>query len=629
MDSSYPRETRDNRPDRRADAIGALLVFATAAALYAVTLAPGLAHSGGDGHELTVVAARLGLAHPSGYPLYTWIGHLFTRLGPIGDAAYRMNALSGLSGAAAVALVYLVARRLRLRHEIAAFTALLLGVSPTFWSQAVIAEVYTPNAAMVALVLWLLLRWADRIGERTADRAFVVFAAAYGLSIGMHMSNLLFAPAFASFAVLVDRPILRRRRTVALALAAFLAGTAQFAWLPLRAGAHDLFPNTPPDTPAAFYRYTLGAFADLRFAFSPRQLPDRFASYVALSIENFSAVGLALGFAGLWSLLRRDVPGFWLLALMYGLHVAFFSQLWVVDPDPYFIPSNLVFALLIGIAIDAIHGAVAPAERPGKPIGARLLLGILLTGALMPIAAASFRTNDRSGDTVLGDFHHAAFALLPPGSILVARAGAFGSRVAYFHDLLAVRPDVRVTDRRWRDLPPDAPVFTTPEPHPVGAVVRFPQGAWFVPALRGARHDAMLYRVLASPPPLVVRDAAPAVRVDRVLGDAMLVGYDAPVVADGRVDLKTYWRIPPGTRVIVTTQAGGVTLEAHELGFGNLPRYRAEHGFTDGGIVVEALGVAIPAALPAGVHPLRVGAIDHSTGTVTLRWVRLGDIRLP
>jgi hypothetical protein len=165
-----------------------------------------------------------------------------------------MNLMSATLGAAGVAILCLVGRRLGLRPGIAAFAALLFGVSSTFWSQAVVAEVYAPNVAALALVLWLVLRWADRVGDEPAraDRAFVVFALAFGLSLGMHLSNLAFAPAFALFVLLTDRTILARRRTVAVAVLAFLAGTAQFAWLPLRARVHDLFPNPPPDTPAAF-----------------------------------------------------------------------------------------------------------------------------------------------------------------------------------------------------------------------------------------------------------------------------------------------------------------------------------------------------------------------------------------
>jgi len=259
------------------------------------------------------------------------------------------------------------------------------------------------------------------------------------------------------------------------------------------------------------------------------------------------------------------------------------------------------------------------------------VLGTILAVSLAPIAVASFRMNDQSDDTVVGDFYRAAFAMIPPGAVLVPRGGAFGSEVAYFHDLMGLRRDVRVAGRSRSELrssPAVPAVFTTTEPQ-VGAAVPLSDRAWFVPVLRGSRHDMTLYRVLTGAPPLVVRDAAPGVRVDRVLGDATLVGYDAPGVVDGRVHLKTYWHVSPTVRVIVATEAGGTRLEAHELGFGNLPRYRAEHGFADGGTVVEELAVVLPAALPRGALPLRVGAIDYSAGTVTPRWASLGEIHLP
>ena len=65
-----------------------------------------------------------------------------------------------MAGALTVALVYLVARQLTRRRWPALLGALALAVSPVFWSQAVVAEVYTLNAAFVAGLLWLALRWA-------------------------------------------------------------------------------------------------------------------------------------------------------------------------------------------------------------------------------------------------------------------------------------------------------------------------------------------------------------------------------------------------------------------------------------------------------------------------------------
>ena len=91
---------------------------------YRATLAPSLIHPPGDSQELTVVVS-LGLTHPTGYPLYTWVGWLFTRLWPFGEIAHRTKLLSAVLGAGGVGMLYLVARTLGLARP-----AAVVGVAP-------------------------------------------------------------------------------------------------------------------------------------------------------------------------------------------------------------------------------------------------------------------------------------------------------------------------------------------------------------------------------------------------------------------------------------------------------------------------------------------------------------------
>jgi len=79
-------------------AIFGLAVFA----VYCATAAPGL--TGGDSGELICAAAKLGVAHPPGYPLWTLLGHLFTCL-PVGSAAWRLNLLSAMCAAGAAGIL--------------------------------------------------------------------------------------------------------------------------------------------------------------------------------------------------------------------------------------------------------------------------------------------------------------------------------------------------------------------------------------------------------------------------------------------------------------------------------------------------------------------------------------------
>ncbi len=130
-----------------------------ALALYLRTLAPSVAALFDDSLEFPLVAHRLAIAHPTGYPLYTLLGKLFI-LSTGGNVARSVNLLSAVAAALTVALLYALARSLTRRRAAALLGAMALALSPIFWSQAVVAEVYTLNTLFVVGLLGLMLRWA-------------------------------------------------------------------------------------------------------------------------------------------------------------------------------------------------------------------------------------------------------------------------------------------------------------------------------------------------------------------------------------------------------------------------------------------------------------------------------------
>jgi hypothetical protein len=144
-------------------------LFGVSFLLYLSTLAPTVVTLFDDSLEFQLVTYQLGIAHPTGYPLYTLLGRLFTFL-PVGDVAYRVNLMSALFGAATVSLLYLLVLQMAPArpdsrmlatvrspgwplHVGGMVGALLLAVSLIFWQQATIAEVYTLNAFFVVLLL--------------------------------------------------------------------------------------------------------------------------------------------------------------------------------------------------------------------------------------------------------------------------------------------------------------------------------------------------------------------------------------------------------------------------------------------------------------------------------------------
>ncbi|MDY7041189.1 MAG: DUF2723 domain-containing protein, partial [Chloroflexota bacterium] len=135
-------------PARWADVLLPTILALGTFALYLRTLSPTIGQA--DSFEFQVVAYTLGVAHPTGYPLYILLGKLFTLL-PVGDVAYRVNLTSPIFASLAVTFLYLFVHRLMRSRWAALCAALTFAFARTLWSQAAIAEVYTLNAFFVAL----------------------------------------------------------------------------------------------------------------------------------------------------------------------------------------------------------------------------------------------------------------------------------------------------------------------------------------------------------------------------------------------------------------------------------------------------------------------------------------------
>src|SRR5205823_10700661 len=133
--------------------------------------------------------------HPTGYPLYMLLSHAFLKLFPFGSIAYRMNLLSAICGAGAVALIFLLMRRFTHSRLAGLIATLMFAFSVTFWAQAVIAEVYAFHMLLSTTLLLCVLAW-DRRGER---RLLGAAALLYGLCLCHHGLSVLLAPGLLFF----------------------------------------------------------------------------------------------------------------------------------------------------------------------------------------------------------------------------------------------------------------------------------------------------------------------------------------------------------------------------------------------------------------------------------------------
>ncbi|QQL48629.1 glycosyltransferase family 117 protein [Mucilaginibacter ginkgonis] len=190
------------------------IVFLIASLTYILTLEPSA--SFWDCGEFIACIYRLQVAHQPGAPLFTMIGKAFSLLS-FGDrtkVAYFTNLASALASGATILFLFwtitALAKKLVLKageelttgKMIAIIGAGVVGAlaytwSDTFWFSAVESEVYAESSLCTAIVFWAILKWEAHADEPGADKWLIFIAYVMGLSIGIHLLNLLVMPAIA------------------------------------------------------------------------------------------------------------------------------------------------------------------------------------------------------------------------------------------------------------------------------------------------------------------------------------------------------------------------------------------------------------------------------------------------
>ena len=204
---------------RLVDNVMGWLAFAIAAIVYCSTIEP--TASFWDCPEFIATGYKLEIGHPPGAPFFMLTANLFSQFASDPTQVARMvNMMSALLSAATILFLFWtishLVRRLLIKQEdffkattlkdIPAYKwiaieasamvgALIYTFSDTFWFSAVEGEVYAYSSAFTAVVFWLILKWEDQADQPHADRWLVLIMYMTGLSIGVHLLNLLCLPA--------------------------------------------------------------------------------------------------------------------------------------------------------------------------------------------------------------------------------------------------------------------------------------------------------------------------------------------------------------------------------------------------------------------------------------------------
>ena len=187
------------------------ITFLVAAFVYCSTIEP--TASFWDCPEFITTGYKLEVGHPPGAPFFMLTANLFSHFASDPSQVAKMvNTMSALLSATTILFLFWsithLTRRLIMKDWTCLTTPKLIAIeasglvgaliytfSDTFWFSAVEGEVYAYSSAFTAIVFWLILKWEDKADEAHSDRWLVLIAYMTGLSIGVHLLNLLCIPA--------------------------------------------------------------------------------------------------------------------------------------------------------------------------------------------------------------------------------------------------------------------------------------------------------------------------------------------------------------------------------------------------------------------------------------------------
>jgi hypothetical protein len=601
-------------------------IFAAGLGLYLLTLSPGLLPA--DAGEFQLVVARLGVAHPPGYPLYTLLGKGFTLLWPT-DPLRGLNAFSALTGALTLAVVSRCVRRACGDAWAGLAAALSLGVATSFWATATQASIRPLTALFAALCIDALLAYrAARLQDKPGTRALIGFGLAFGFGITHHPSLIWPGIAFLIYLTLLDPRLPLRPRRWLPALGAFALGFAPWVYLPLRAAAGATL--APPElaTWPGFWDHVLarGFSGDLFYFRTLPALADRLAAFGnVLAFQWQLAIPLAALGAAL-VIARRDLRLLALVGGAFGLHVLVTMTYRAPQTVEYLAPAYVALAVGLGIGLGWLREVVPGA---GGEVARALAISAVLVAALLTGARNAPSYLALAHDDSTRAYAESVLEYAPPEAIVLAE-WHHATPMWALQQVEGMRPDVEVIYVAPRG-PQEAPerwigyIDEHIGARPLIVTGYFPSTYDASPYIFEPLGPAWLVR--QSPRRDVPKGFAP---LDAPFdGGLTLTGVDLPVTdvpAGETFDLTLAWQIdePPGadlTGFVHLVYPDGSVIVGDDR---RLPTGRAESG----DVLIERYTLGAPPSLPPGEYRLLAGLyVAASDGTLT-NFTSRGEVRV-
>ena len=447
-------------------AITTLFVFI----IYLFTLAPSVVQI--DSGELSAVQATLGIAHPTGYPLFTMIGYLFIKLPLPFTSIFKANLLAAIWCALGVFIfiksAYLIftnnevkstsATKSKKKKEIknddlpsdhkinsaailsSVFGGITLAFSSTFWSQSTSVEVYSLQIFSFSLITFLILRAYFSANGKIINWLWVAVSLALGFA--NHMTTLLIFPFITILFFQKEKFSIASIKKILLMLAVFISLLILiYLYLPLRASANPRINWGNPINFENFFRHVSGKQYQVWLFESFESAGKQLKYFLSNFPSEFAYLGLIIGIIGSVAAYRDFRKIFYPLIATFLFAVLYTINYDIVDIDSYFLLAYMMFAFLIVFGFYKIVIYIS-----GK-WNFKIAVVFALFLSLLPVAF-NYSGVNQSNDYTFEDYTKAILNSTEKNSVIFTYQWDYFVSASYYFQLVEnYRSDVTVIDK--------------------------------------------------------------------------------------------------------------------------------------------------------------------------------------
>lgn len=389
--------------------------------IHTQTPAVGLIDSG----ELAAGCFLLNILHPTGYPLYTLIGRIFSLL-PVLNVSSRLVFMSIIFATGGILIFGLICRKERINSVLSGTVAALLTVSPVLWSVSVDVEVYTLTFLLSCLI-WMLSYWKDNARYLPAISYFA------GLTVTNHLTGLWTVIGMIITLILTWR---RRLRSYLVPMVLFFfLGVSPYLYLILRARAQPLLAwGNPVDLKRFWWHITGRQYQVWMFTSSLRHVVDNFLFGLKLITHTFGYLLLPVVLYGMMQLIRQKRPlaiGLIVTTMLTLLYAANYA---IPDITGYYLPAVVALSVFAAAGLNGIY------HRWGK-------ISYLATIIPLMLLIVNYPVYNQNQNWVAYDQALNTLRSADSGAIIITDWWDVYAPIFYLHEVEKIRPDISIIDK--------------------------------------------------------------------------------------------------------------------------------------------------------------------------------------